>query len=116
MSGVAIFFLTSGFGGISQAGFLPPLALGLPIWLGICAAGGALGGFLMGRDRPLAGALGGLIAGPCGLVAVYYYAQLRKSLLMIEIALVQGLASLPGLFVYRLIKKLSAPRPPESKG
>jgi hypothetical protein len=106
--GVALFFLAAGFTGMSQAGFFPPLALGLPILIAIATVGGGIGGALMaGRETWLLGTIGGLIAGPCGLIAVYYYAQWRRpSVYMIEIALVQGLAGLPGLFVFRLLRKL----------
>ena len=57
--------------------------------------------------RPLAaGVIGGFIAGTVGMLAVGIYTQHREKVLNWELVLVQGIASLPGLGIGFLLKKL----------
>jgi hypothetical protein len=49
--------------------------------------------------------IGGLLAGPLGLLAVYYYTQQRTSVTNVELAVVQLLASLPGFAIGWLLKR-----------
>ncbi len=75
----------------------------LPSALACATVGGAVGGLLLCPRPILAGLIGGLIAGPPGLVAVYYYTQYRDPFGM-EFAIVQGIACLPGLAIGFLLK------------
>jgi hypothetical protein len=66
--------------------------------------------------RPvLAGLIGGLLAGPLGLIAVYYFTQQRTSVTNVELAIVQLLASLPGLGIGWLLKRAMTGAVSESK-
>ena len=73
----------------------------------ICACvGGIIGGAMMCSRPVIAGIVGGLIAGPVGLLAVYFYTQHRASVWDLELVIVQGIACLPGVGVGVLLKKM----------
>lgn len=98
--GLLLFVFTAGIPGLHLAGFYQGTSWPLPIWLLIAAAGGFVGGALLASSHRIAGAVGGVLAGPMGLLAIYLYAHNRTTLHNIEAILVQGVASLPGLGVY----------------
>ena len=81
----------------------------LQFGLGLAVVGGAIGGVLICHRPWLAGLVGGIIAGPLGFLGVYYWSSFRNELWTLEIALAQGIASLPGVGVGILIRKLLAP-------
>ena len=87
--------------------------LGIPLTLDIallCAiAGGAVGGILICPRPLIAGLVGGLLAGPAGLLAVYYYTHHRGEVWDAELVFVQSVASLPGVGIGYLLKKMFAP-------
>jgi len=77
-----------------------------------------LGGLLMAPSNRFSGAVGGAIAGPMGLLAVYFYARNRQVIYTIESFIVMMIASLPGLGVYFLLRLVGnamfpPPRPRE---
>lgn len=114
MYGIYVFVFFCGVPALELNGF----GFGIPLTLStaiICATiGGAVGGLMM-CPRPLvAGLVGGLVAGPVGLLAVYYYTQHRNNVWNVELVLVQGLACLPGFGLGVLIKRAILSFVPES--
>src|SRR4051812_5558656 len=76
-------------------GFGVPITLDLAL---LCAiVGGAVGGILICPKPMIAGLAGGLLAGPGGLLAIYYYTRYRGEVWDLELVFVQGLGSLPGI-------------------
>lgn len=108
-AGLLVFVFLCGLPALEMNGF----GIGFPISLqtGItCATLGGLIGGAMVCSRPLyAGIIGGLLAGPAGLLAVYFYTQNRVEVWNLELVLVQGVASLPGFLVGMYLKGLAAP-------
>lgn len=103
--GLLVFVFLCGIPGLELNGFGFGIPLSLPVALVCATIGGVVGGILI-CPRPLfAGLAGGLLAGPLGLLAVYYYAQNRESIWNLELVLVQGVASLPGVGVGYLLKR-----------
>lgn len=105
MYGIYVFVFFCGVPALELNGF----GFGIPLTLSTaitCATiGDAVGGLMM-CPRPLAaGLVGGLVAGPVGLLAVYYYTQHRNNVWNVELVLVQGLACLPGFGLGVLIKR-----------
>ena len=104
--GVFVFVVLCGLPALELNGF----GLGLPLTLEqallLATFGGLIGGALLCNDPIHAGIIGGLIAGPLGLYAVYFYTQQRVQVWNLELILVQGAASLPGLAVGKLIQFL----------
>jgi Na+/proline symporter len=100
--GFVLFFLTSALPGLllsnSQA-TIRSLLLGLVV----SAFGGIVSGALIARRLRIAGAAGGLLAGPSGLVALYFYCQGQQQVHKLELVVVQLVASLPGLGVYFIL-------------
>lgn len=114
-AGIFAFVLGVGIPGAHMSGFFSTDGEPFPLvaYLAVAAVGGVLGGWLMGRASPLAGVVGGLVAGLGGLLAVHLYTQGRKEVYHLELVAVQAAASLPGLGLYFLIKKMTAaPAPP----
>lgn len=107
--GYGVFFVLCGWPGLELNGFGFGLPITLPIALACATLGGLIGGALV-CPRPIAaGLIGGALAGPPGLVAVYLYTIPRESVYSIELVIVQGLASLPGVGVGFAIRKLLTP-------
>ena len=83
---------------------------GIPITLDIallCAiVGGAVGGMLICPKPLIAGLVGGLLAGPAGLLALYYYTRYRGEVWDAELVFVQLVASLPGVGIGYVLKKM----------
>src|SRR5437867_3419658 len=89
--GFLVFAFLCGIPALELNGF----GFGIPFSLAtalICASiGGIVGGILVCPRPFFAGMIGGLLAGPLGLVAVYYYTQDRQNVWIIEIVVVQVL-------------------------
>lgn len=104
--GIVIFVVASGLTALNAGGFM-----GRPIWfplaLFISTIGGIIGGALLARTHRWAGAIGGLIAGPLGLVVIALYVAGRQQVWNVELAIVQCIACLPGIAVYRVLKWLA---------
>lgn len=106
--GTLIFVVCCGFTALEMSGFgfgFAPL-LTLPLALTIAAIGGAVGGVFICPRPFIAGLVGGVLAGVAGLLAVYLYALPRESVWNAELVIVQGIASLPGVGVGCLIKRM----------
>jgi len=105
--GIAVFVALCGFPALEMNGF--GFGFGIRFTLStaiLCSAvGGIVGGALVCPRPLLAGLVGGALAGPLGLIAVYYYTGFRDSVWTLELVIVQGLASLPGVGVGLLIKR-----------
>ncbi|MEZ6048296.1 MAG: hypothetical protein R3C11_22530 [Planctomycetaceae bacterium] len=101
--GIVVMVLLCGFPGMAVVGFLGRLHLSLQTALIISLGGGMLGGTLMSKKSKFWGGLCGLIAGPLSVLAIYFYAKNRDSIHSVELTLVQAIASLPALGLYRLI-------------
>src|SRR5262245_32291042 len=97
--GIVVFVFLCGFPALEMTGFGFGLPISPSIALASATLGGALGGLMICRRPLLAGLIGGLMAGPIGLLAVYYYTQHRQHVWNWELVAVQGIGSLPGLFV-----------------
>ncbi len=107
--GYGVFFVLCAWPGLELNGFGFGLPITLPIALACATLGGLIGGALV-CPRPIAaGIIGGVLAGPPGLVAVYLYTIPRETVYSIELVIVQGLASLPGIGVGFAIRKLLTP-------
>jgi hypothetical protein len=112
--GTFIFILTSTVPGMSLAGFQGGTAWSLAAWLPIAAIGGFISGALLARSHRFAGAVGGLLAGPAGLLAIFFYARGRDRMYRAETVIVQLVACLPGLGVFFLLRLITdAIFPPE---
>lgn len=93
------------------AGMLSVIGQPGPVRIGvgmvIATLGASAGGALLAKDGPRwAGALGGLIGGPLGLILLLLYASQRATLWNFEMVLAQGIGLLPGLGIYFGIKRL----------
>ena len=113
--GMLVFVLLCGVPALEINGFGFGLSLTLPMALGCATLGGVVGGMLLCPRPVLAGLIGGLLAGPLGLFAVYYYTQQRTSVTNVELAIVQLLASLPGFGIGWLLKRAMPGAAAESK-
>lgn len=109
-AGLFVFIFLCGVPAMELNGF----GFGLPITFQtglFCATlGGLIGGVMICRKPLFAGIIGGLLAGPAGLLAVYYYTQNRQEVWNVELALVQGLASIPGFLVGKFLTRFGASR------
>jgi len=103
--GLIIFFALCGLPALEITGFGFGIPITLPRGLIIAGVGGALGGALICPRPIVAGLVGGLAAGPVGLFALYYYTLHRTEVWNVELVLVQGIASLPGVGLGFLLKK-----------
>jgi hypothetical protein len=108
-AGIAVFVLLCGIPALEMNGF----GFGIPfspLSAFACATvGGAVGGLMICSRPMLAGLIGGLLAGTIGFAAVYYYSQHRERVSNFELLIVQGIASLPGYGIGRLLKSILSP-------
>lgn len=105
--GTFIFLLSTGIPGLWLAGFHGGTSLSIIAWVFVAMVGGTIGGALLDPKHRLAGAAGGFVAGPMGLLSLYFYARNRDRLYRAEAVLVQLIASLPGLGVYFMLRLLT---------
>lgn len=105
--GVFIFVSSTTIPGMSLAGFQGGTGWPLLVWVPISFIGGLIGGALIAREHRLSGAVGGMIAGPLGLLAIYFFARDRTKMWRAEVVIVQLLASLPGFGAYFILKLIS---------
>jgi len=105
-----VFVFFCGIPALELNGFGFGISLTLRTALGCATVGGLVGGLLICPRPMAAGLIGGLIAGPLGLLAVYYYSQFRTSIWNLELVIVQGIACLPGIGIGLLLKKLLSGR------
>lgn len=105
-AGVIVMVALCGFPALELSGFGFGLPLTFEHAMLLATLGGLIGGALLCSNPIHAGIIGGLIAGPLGLYAVYYYTKQRVQVWNLELILVQGIASLPGLAVGKLIQYL----------
>jgi hypothetical protein len=109
VAGFIFFVVFCGLPALEMTGFGFGIPLSLSTALLLALIGGAVGGALICPKPFLAGIIGGTLAGPAGLLAVYYYTQGREQVSNIELVLVQGIASLPGFGIGVLLKKWLKP-------
>jgi hypothetical protein len=107
-AGMFVFIILCGFPALEMNGFGFGLPITLPMALASSIVGGALGGAMICPRPVAAGFIGGLIAGPIGLLTLYFYTQHRNQVWNVEMVLVQGLGCLPGIGVGLLLKKILA--------
>src|SRR4051794_8481355 len=114
--GMLIIVVTAGIPGLHLAGFWSGTSIPLGIWLLVAAVGGIVGGLLMAPDYRIAGAIGGLLAGPLGLLSVFLYCRGRESVHNVELVFIPGIGSLRGVGFYFLMRLLTDPLfpPPEA--
>jgi hypothetical protein len=105
--GILLFVGACGIPAMHLAGFYGGTSWSILVWMPISALGGFIGGALLARGHRVAGALGGLVAGPLGLLAIYFYARNRQTIYQLEVMFVQCVAALPGLGVYFLLRLLT---------
>jgi len=105
--GIFVFVVLCGFPAMELGGFGFNFPITFHTGLYCSIAGGVIGGAMIGRKSLLAGILGGLVAGPLGFLAVYFYVQHRRSVWNLELVLVQLLGSAPGVLVAVLVNKLT---------
>ena len=105
--GILLFVFACGIPAMHLAGFYGGTTWPLIRFLPIAAAGGLVGGALLARGHRVAGAVGGLIAGPLGLLAIYFSARNRQSIYQVEVVVVQLVAALPGLAAYGVLRLLT---------
>ncbi len=104
--GIVFFILLCGFPALELTGFGFGIDISLQTAVLCSIAGGVVGGILICPKPWQAGMIGGLIAGPSGLLAVYFYTSFRQEVFNLELVIVQGVASLPGVGVGRLIESM----------
>jgi hypothetical protein len=108
-TGFFLFVFLCGVPALELNGFGMGIPFTLPMALACATLGGAVGGMLI-CSRPLvAGLTGGLLAGPLGLIAVYYYTRHRVEVSHLELVIVQGIACLPGVGIGLLVKRILSP-------
>lgn len=103
--GFFIFFVTCD--GLPSAGFNGGTGWSLVGWLALSLIGGPLGGLLIARKHRFAGMVGGFIAGPLGLLGVYFYARHRQTVYIAETFIVTLVCSIPGLLVFLVLRVLT---------
>ena len=115
--GLFIFIFGCGFPAAAMNGFFGALDLPIPIALGVAAIVGLIGGALMCDDPIVAGLVGGFIAGPGGLLAVYFWTTNREEIHSVELLLAQTIGSAPGILAGWGIRQVwgSGPRPKKMK-
>jgi hypothetical protein len=111
--GILVFLVLCAFPALELNKFGVGIDMSLETALICSAVGGAIGGVLMCSRPFMAGLIGGLIAGPLGLTAVYFYTQHRAQVWHLELIIVQGIASMPGLAVGYWLKKFLSDPPAE---
>lgn len=114
--GLMVFVFLCGFPALALNGFLSAIPMTLGVALLCATVGGAVGGMMLCPRPLLAGLVGGLLAGPLGLLAVYYYTQGRQEVHTLELVLVQGVACLPGVGVGWLLMQALSASPPRPRG
>src|SRR5262245_64853676 len=110
-TGILLFVFFCGLPALEMNGFGFGMDISLTTALISAAAGGVIGGILICPRPWLAGLIGGLLSGTVGMLAVYYYTQNRQQVSNIELVLIQGLASLPGVGIGYLLKRVLQPGP-----
>jgi hypothetical protein len=104
-AGIVVLVIFCGFPALAMNGFGLRMHI-TPSIAFLCATlGGAVGGAMICSRPILAGLLGGLVAGTLGLLAVYYYTLNRGHVWNAEVAIVQCLASVPGVGLGWFMKK-----------
>ena len=98
-------FVACGFVALEMSGFGFGFQMTLQKALIISTILGGIGGALISEKR-IPGFIAGLVAGPLGMFAVYYYTQNRQNVFHLELVVVQGIASLPALGLYHLLCKV----------
>ena len=114
-AGMIVCVLLCGVPALQMNGFGSGIPFSLPTALVCATIGGAVGGVLLCPRPFLAGLIGGLIAGPLGLFAIYYYTQHRERVGKAKLAFVHGIAILPGLGIGWLLKIALSKCPQESR-
>ena len=109
-AGVLVFVFLCAVPALEMNGFGFGIPLTLPEAFACAAIGGVVGKVLI-CPQPM---VGGLLAGPLGLIAVYFYSQHRQQIWDVEVMDVQCLASLPGLGVGWLLKKMLSEDSPKA--
>ena len=115
--GLFVFIVGCGFPAAAMNGFFGALDLPLPIALGIAALVGLIGGALMCDDPIVAGLVGGFIAGPGGLLAIYFWTMNREEVYSLELVIAQAIGAAPGILAGRGIHQMwgSTPKPKKMK-
>jgi hypothetical protein len=109
-AGLGVFVVLCTFPALEMSGFgfHTPFATSFAAALASASVGGVVGGLLICPRPWPAGLIGGLLAGPLSLVAIYYYTHHRASVWLLQVVLVQGIACLPGIGIgYALKRTLS---------
>lgn len=105
--GTFVLLLSSAVPGLALAGFHGGTAWSLVGWLFVSVIGGPIGGALLSPGHRFAGAVGGMIGAPLGLLALYFYARGRERVFRAEGVIIWLLGSLPGLGVFFVLKLLT---------
>jgi hypothetical protein len=93
------------------AGFFPAWeTLSMEGWIALATIGAAISGvgYVWGRAPWYVGALGGALAAPGALLAIYFYTRERGTVLKIEIALAFFVGAAPGIAAYYALFKKTA--------
>jgi hypothetical protein len=93
--------------GLALAGFHGGTAWPVLGWLCVSTIGGFVGGFLIAPSHRLAGAVGGMLGAPLGLLALYFYGRNRVSMFRAEAFVVFLVGSLPGVGLYFVLRLLT---------
>ncbi|MFO0976721.1 MAG: hypothetical protein U0996_10010 [Planctomycetaceae bacterium] len=108
-AGLLVFVFLCGLPALEMNGFGIGIPISLQTGVTLATLGGLVGGALVCSKPLYAGIIGGLLAGPAGLLAVYFYTQNRVEVWNVELVLVQGIASLPGFLIGKYLKGLGTP-------
>ena len=101
--------------GVYLSGHPQAPILAIACFLFVAAVGGFVAGLLIAPSHRIAGAIGGMIAGPLALLAEMFYLRGRVAAYRAEVVLIGLLACLPGLGVYFVLRLLTDAIAPPKK-
>jgi len=108
--GIGVCTLTCMLPALEVAGFGFGLSMSLREGLVIASIGAAIGGAMLCPRPIIAGLIGGLLSGLCGVYGLFLYAVSRSRLWKFEVVVVLGLSILPGIGCGLFLKKLITAR------
>ena len=92
--------------GLSLGGFHGGTGWSILAWLAVSLVGGFVAGLLIAPSHRIAGAVGGMIGAPLGMLALYLYSSRRETMYRAEAFIIWLIGALPGLGIYFVLRLL----------